>query len=80
MWYCLIKYSFDSEKPVLGPFATETEAWDVALSNANKEFDIDKNENEWDVDMMVYEDIGEIVLVNHFVDGDDTTEWIVFEI
>lgn len=29
---------------------------------------------------MTYEDCGEIVLVNHFADRDDTTEYMVFEL
>lgn len=80
MWYYLIRYSFDSEKPVIGPFNTYEDAWEAALANAKKEFDIDQNENEWDCDMSEHEDYGEITLVNHFTDGDDTTEWIIFEL
>lgn len=80
MWYYLIRYSFDSEKPVIGPFDTYENAWEAALASAQKEFDIDTNENEWDSDMSEYEDFGEIVITNHFYDRDDTTEWIIFEL
>ena len=80
MWYYLVRYSFDAEKPVFGPFNTEEEAWDAALADAQKEFDIDQNENEWDSDMSEYEEYGEIVLVNHFADRDDTTEYLIFEL
>lgn len=80
MWYYLIRYSFDSEKPVIGPFDTYENAWEAALTSAQKEFDIDTNENEWDCDMSEYEDFGEIVITNHFYDRDDTTEWIIFEL
>jgi hypothetical protein len=80
MWYYLVKYSFDADKTVFGPFETYDDAWEAALEDAQKEFDIDQNENEWDADMSEYEEYGEIVLVNHFTDRDDTTEWIVFEL
>ena len=80
MWYYLIRYSFDAEKPVFGPFESQEDAWQAALDSAQKEFDIDRNENEWDSDMSEYEEYGEIVLVNHFYDRDDTTEYIIFEI
>lgn len=79
MFYYLVRYSFDAEKPVFGPFETEDEAWNAALADAEKEHEIDKA-NEWDTDMMVYENCREIVLVNHFTDRDDTTEYIVFEL
>ena len=80
MWYYLVKYSFDADKPVAGPFNTYDDAWIAALNDAQKEFDIDKNENDFDSDLIVYEDTGEIILVNHFTDRDDTTEFIVFEL
>ena len=80
MWYYLVRYSFDADKPVFGPFNTEEEAWDAALAAAQKEFDIDQNESGWDSDMSEYEEYGEIILVNHFTDRDDTTEYLIFEI
>lgn len=80
MWYYLVRYSFDPTKSVFGPFDTEEDAWKAALADAQKEFDIDQNENEYDSDMSEYEDCGEIVLVNHFDDRDDTTEYILFEL
>ena len=64
MWYYLVRYSFDPEKPVFGPFNTKEEAWKAALTAAQKEFDIDQDENEWDSDMSEYEEYGEIVLVH----------------
>lgn len=79
MFYYLVRYSFDAEKPVFGPFDTEYNAWSAALADAENEHEIDKA-NEWDTDMMTYEDCGEIVLVNHFADRDDTTEYMVFEL
>ena len=79
MFYYLVKYSFASVKPVCGPFKTKKDAWESALADAQNEFNIDKA-NEFNPDMMTYEDSGEIVLVNHFTDRDDTTEWIIFEI
>ena len=80
MWYYLVRYSFDADKPVFGPFDTEEDAWEAALESAQKEFDIDQNENEWDCDMSEYEEYREIVLVNHFDDRDDTTEYLIFEL
>lgn len=80
MWLYLVKYSFDADKPVTGPFNTYDDAWIAALNDAQKEFNIDKNENDFDTDLIVYEDTGEIILVNHFADRDDTTEFIVFEL
>lgn len=80
MWYYLIRYSFDAEKPVFGPFDTYEDTWEAALNSAQKEFNIDQNENEWNSDISEYEEYGEIVLVNHFTDRDDTTEYIIFEI
>lgn len=80
MWYYLVRYSFDSDKPVFGPFNSYEDAWDAALAAAEKEFDICQNENEWDSDMSEYEEYGEIVLVNHFTDKDDTTEYLIFKI
>ena len=79
MWYFLIKYSFDGVRPVCGPFSIKEDAWKAASEDAQSEFEIDKA-NEFNTDMMVYEDSGDILLVNHFADRDDTTEWIVFEI
>ena len=79
MFYYLVRYSFDSSKPVFGPFKTEAEAWNAALADAKNECRISKEEDKRDCDMMEYEDFGEIVLVDHFTDRDDTTEYIVFE-
>lgn len=80
MWYYLVRYSFDADKPVFGPFNTYGEAWDAALADAQKEFNIARNENEWDTEMSEYEEYGEIVLVDHFADRDDTTEYLIFEL
>lgn len=80
MWYYLVRYSFDADKPVFGPFGSYLEAWEAALADAKREFDIDKNENGWEPDMAAHEEYGEIVIVNRFVDRDDTTEYLIFEI
>ena len=80
MWYYLVRYSFDAGKPVFGPFDTEEDAWEAALADAQKEFDIDQNENEYDSDMSEYEEYGEIVLVNHFTNYTHTTEYILFKL
>ncbi len=80
MFYYLVRYSFDANKPVFGPFDTEEDAWKAALADAQKEFNIDQDENEYDSDMSEYEEHGEIILVNHFDDRSDTTEYILFEL
>lgn len=80
MWYYLVRYSFDGDKPVFGPFGTEFDAWNAALKDARKELKIDGEENGWNCDMTEYETFGEIILTDHFSDRDDTTEWILFEL
>lgn len=80
MWYYLVRYSFDPTKPVFGPFDAEEDAWNAALADAQKEFNIDKNENGYDTEMATYEDYGEITLVNHFTNYSHTTEWLIFEL
>lgn len=36
MWYYMTKYSFDASKPVVGPFATEEEAYEKNASRCAK--------------------------------------------
>lgn len=79
MFYYLIHYSFDPSKPVFGPFNTEDEAWEAALNDAKKEYAIDE-ENGRCNELKVDKDSGEIALINYFVDRDDVTEYLIFEI
>lgn len=80
MFYYLVRYSFATDKPVFGPFNTYEDAWVAALADAKKEFDIDKNESGWDAEMVVHEDYGEVILIDHFTNYTHTTAWILFEI
>lgn len=80
MWYYMTKYSFDSSKPVVGPFQTEAEAYEKMQIAAQKEYDIDVNENEWDTEISVDSEAGEITLVNYFDTDKDVTEFFTFEI
>lgn len=80
MWYYMTKYSFDSSKPVAGPFETEEEAYEKMQIAAMKEYDIDVNENEWEAEIYVDSEAGEITLVNYFGTNKDITEFFTFEI
>lgn len=80
MWYYMIKYSFDSDKPVCGPFNTEEEAYEKMQIAAQKEYDIDVNECEFNTDIYVDSEAGEITITNYFETGKDITEFFTFEI
>ena len=80
MWYYMTKYSFDSNKPVFGPFETEEEAYEKMSADAQKEYDIDVNENGFDTDVYVDGEAGEITITNCFNDHKDVTEFFTFEI
>lgn len=80
MWYYMTKYSFDSSKPVVGPFNTEEEAYEKMQFMAQKEYDIDVNENEWETELYVDSESGEITITNYFDDSKDVTEFFTFEI
>lgn len=80
MWYFMIKYSFDSTKPIVGPFKTEEEAYAEMQKSAQKEYDIDVKENEWDTEIYVDSEVGEITIVNYFGTNKDVTEFFTFEI
>ena len=80
MWYYMTKYSFDSSKPVFGPFETEEEAYEKMSVDAQKEYDIDVNENEWETDIYVDSEAGEITITNYFDKDKDITEFFTFEI
>ena len=80
MYYGIIKYSFDSEKPVLGPYATEEEAWAGIEKSADEEYRIAKDVNEWECEIHKDKDCGEIVLTEYFDDRNDVTEFFIIEI
>ena len=80
MWYYMTKYSFDSSKPVAGPFKTQKEAYEKMQIVAMKEYDIDVNENEWQTEIYVDSEAGEITIVNYFGTNKDVTEFFTFEI
>ena len=80
MWYYMTKYSFDSSKPVVGLFTTKKEAYEKMLVVAQKEYDIDVNENEWETELYVDSGAGEITITNYFNDSKDITEFFIFEI
>ncbi len=80
MWYYMTKYSFDSSKPIVGPFQTEAEAYEKMQTAAQKEYDIDANENEWDTEIYIDSEAGEITIVNYFGTNKDVTEFFTFEI
>ena len=80
MWYYMTKYSFDSDKPVFGPFETEKEAYEKMSIAAQREYDIDVNENEWETALYVDSEAGEITITNYFGEDKDITEFFTFEI
>jgi hypothetical protein len=76
----MTKYSFDSSKHVAGPFETEAEAYVAMQDSAQKEYNIDVNENEWETELYVDSEAGEITITNYFDTGNDVTEFFTFEI
>ena len=80
MYYYVVKYSFDPDKPTFGPFKTEQEAWTAMECDAEKEHHIDKDENQWDSVLFKDKENGEITLVNYFVSYKDTTEFFIIEL
>lgn len=84
MWYFMIKYSFDSTKPIVGPFKTEEEAYEAMNESAQKEYEIDVNENscgnEWETELYVDSEAGEITITNNFGTHKDVTEFFTFKI
>ena len=80
MWYYMTKYSFDSSKPVFGPFKTEEEAYEKMSADAQKEYYIDVNENEYETEIYVDSEAGEITITCYFGEDKDITEFFTFEI
>ena len=75
----MTKYSFDAEKPIVGPFKTRAEAWKEMESVSINEYHTDI-ENGWNTELYVDNDAGEITIINYFDTGKDVTEFFVFEI
>lgn len=80
MYYGMTKYSFDSDKPVYGPFQTREDAWKCILLMAEEEYRIDTEENDWESDIVKDATSGEITIKNYFWEGTDVTEFFIFEI
>lgn len=79
MWYYMTKYSFDAEKPIVGPFKTREEAWKEMEKVSINEYNTDI-ENGWNTELYVDNDAGEITIINYFDTGNDVTEFFIFEI
>ena len=59
---------------------TEEEAYANMEIAAKKEYDIDVSENEWDTELYVDTEAGEITIINYFGTNKDVTEFFTFEI
>lgn len=79
MYYYMIKYSFDADKPVIGPFKTEEETWASMEHLADEEHRIDSEENGWSTEIIKNKTCGEIKITNFFTSGTDVTEFFLFE-
>lgn len=80
-YYYLTKYSFDAEKSIAGPYKNEEEAWRAMEADADEEYRIDTEENDWWTEINKNKDAGEITIKNFFGFGEtDTTEFILFQI
>lgn len=80
MYYCMTKFSFDPDKNVHGPFATQEDAWQFMEMEADREAKIDIDENGWSTEIVKNKDCGEITITNFFATGTDVTEFFLFEI
>ena len=80
MWYGMTKYSFDSDKPICGPFKTEEEAWEYIEKMADEEYRIDTEENGWNAKITKNKTCNEITIKDFFSAGIDVTEFFIFEI
>ena len=80
-YYYLTKYSFDVEKTVFGPYDNEEKAWQAMEADAEEEYRIDSEENDWWTEITKNKDAGEITIKNLFEpERTDTTEFILFQI
>lgn len=80
MFYYVITYSFDPDKPVKGPFADYNQCWDAMVNDAENELRID-TENGFNTEMKKNVENGTIVITNFFADyDDDVTTWSVLDV
>ena len=75
----IITYSFDWDTPVFF-FETFTEAKNFLLTSAEKEFNIDSKENNWNSELIFDNDNCYAKIINHFLDRDDITEMRIGDI
>lgn len=81
VYYYMTQYSFDADIPVVGPYKTDDECWKAMQKDAEKEYRIDTEENEWDTQPLdMNQDEGVITLNNIFRDRVDTTTWTLIQV
>lgn len=81
MLFFVATYSFDSDRPVWGPFKDSTSCWEAMKKNAEEEFRIDTEENGWVTEpLRMQEDEGIIELRNAFSDHEDVTTWSMIDV
>lgn len=81
MFYYVVLYSFDHERPVFGPFKDEVSCWEAMELDAESEYsdDVENMDCLCTLDKVQVE--GKIVLSNIFQDDEpDKTTWIIIEI
>lgn len=80
MYYYMTEYSFDSDRPVQGPFSSYEECWEKMEKDAENELRID-TENGFNTEMKKNVEDGTIVITNSFADfDDDVTTWNVIDV
>lgn len=79
MYYYLTTFNFDDEKSLYGPFSCYEAAWKAINEAADEEYRIDTEENGYDTQIDKQYEEGKIVLLNHFDDRDDKTEWFIID-
>lgn len=81
MYYYMTEYSFDSDRPVQGPFSSYEECWEKMEKEAENELRIDEEENGFNSEMEKNVEDGTIIIKNHFMDfDDDVTTWSVIDV
>ncbi len=80
MYYYMTEYSFDSNRPVQGPFSSYEECWEKMEKDAENELRID-TESGFNTEMKKNVEEGTIVITNSFADfDDDVTTWNVIDV
>lgn len=80
MFYYLTEYSFDSDRPIQGPFSSYEECWEKMEKDAENELRID-TENGFNTEMKKNVEDGTIVITNSFADyDDDVTTWSILDV